>query len=182
MNKKQVTLIILALLISIKFIYLPWSEWTSEIEDSTARLSAYNAKQQLVIENEVLTREQLEKHKSNFVQFIKPLPTIKIGDKANTLWFSLLDSVKSKDIKIYNQRVNFEEYVSDDVGYVTGTLYISGEPIDVIKAILKLEEQGPYVFLEQIKLNGKISRKDENLVAQLYLRQWFLKRDEVTND
>ncbi len=172
MNRKKATLVILTLLISIKFIYLPWSEWCSEIQGSTARLNSYNAKQQQVIDNEALISEQLNKHKSNLMRFVEPLPTIKAGDKANTLWFSLLDSIKSEEIKIYNQRVNFEQYITEEVAYVTGTFYISGGAIDVTQAVLKLEAKAPYVFLEQIKLTRK-SDKKETLVAQLYLRYWF---------
>lgn len=180
MNKQKITLAILALLISIKFILLPWTEWVTEIQDSTARLSAFNTKQQQVIENETLINDKLTIHQNNFTHFVKDLPTIKPGDKANTLWFSLIDSMKAKEIKTYNQRVEFEEYITDDIGYVTGTFYMSGKASDVMQAILTLEAKAPYVFLAQLKVIRSPGKKTESVVTQLYLRYWFSQNNENT--
>lgn len=173
MNKQKATLAVLAILISIKFILLPWNEWVIESQETTARLSHFDEKQQQVIENEALISDKLRIHKQSLLDFVDHLPTIKSGDKANTLWFSLLNTIKTENIKVYNQRVEFEEFITDDVGYVTGTLYIKGNASDVMQTVLKLEAKAPYVFLEQVKLVRSSGKKVESLVAQLYIRYWF---------
>lgn len=177
MSRKKITIAILTLLITIKFLYIPWTEWANEIQSSNNRLSSYYAKQEKVIENEVLISQQLKKHKENFSTFVKLLPEIKAENKTNTLWFSLVDSVKSEDIKVYSQKVDFEEKVTDNIGYVTGSFNISGAADDVIKAIVELEAKAPYVFLEKLKLTQKKKKKNQTLIAQLYLRKWFIKQN-----
>ncbi|MCJ8320996.1 MAG: hypothetical protein MJK12_15260 [Colwellia sp.] len=173
MNKQRTALAILALLIAIKFVYLPWSDWVIDSQAASQQLKKFDEKQQQVIDNETLIHDQYNKHRKSFDEFIEQLPTIKSGDKANTLWFSLIDTIKAEEIKVYNQRIEFEEYVTDDVGYVTGTFSISGNSSDVMQAVLQLEAKAPYVFLEQLKLTRSQGKKSESLVVQLYLRYWF---------
>jgi hypothetical protein len=182
MNKQKVTLAVLAILISIKFILLPWNEWVIESQEATARLSNFEKKQQQVIENEALIHDKLSIHKQSFEGFVDNLPTIKSGDKANTLWFSLVDTIKTEDIKVYNQRVEFEQFITDNVGYVTGTLFIKGNASDVMQAVLKLEAKAPYIFLEQVKLIRSPGKKVESLVTQLYLRYWFSQVNKIESE
>lgn len=177
-NKKKI-LAILATLIFIKFFYLPWSEWATETEEKNIRLSSFNNKQKQVIAKEAQIEKKLKKHKENLVAFIDNLPLINQGEKANTLWFSLVDSVKVSDIKIYNQRVEFEDLITDDIGYITGTVSISGKASDVMQAVLALEAKSPYVFLDQLKLSRSSGSRKEDLVAQLYLGYWFSRKAEV---
>jgi len=173
MNKQKTTLVILASLILIKFLLLPWNDWVNETESDISRLKVFESKQKQVIENELLIRDELVKYQANFSLFIENLPTVKSGDKANTLWFSLIDTIKKDEIKVYNQRVEFEEYITDDVAYVTGVFYMSGLAKDVMAAVLKLESKSPYVFLEQLKLIRRQGKNKEDLVVQIYLRAWF---------
>ena len=178
MNRNKIFLALMVLLISIKFVYLPWTDWVVEIEETNSRLSAFNTKQQLVINNENLINEKLTEHKLQLTAFTDNLSLINQGEKANTLWFSLVDSIKVNDIKVYNQRVEFEQYITDDVGYITGTVSISGKASDVMQAVLTLESKSPYAFLEQIKFSRGSANRKELLVAQLYLGYWFSKKAE----
>lgn len=180
MNKQKVTLAILVLLISIKFVFLPWSDWATESQSATTRLSQFDIKQQQVIENELLIGDNLIKHQNNLSSFIDNLPVIKSGDKANTLWFSLIDTIKNEEIKVYNQRVEFEEYITENIGYVTGRFYMSGNASDVMQAVLTLEAKAPYVFLEQLTLNRSPGKKEESMVTELYLRYWFTTNNKNT--
>lgn len=173
MNKQKATLAILAVLLSVKFVFLPWGEWIDENQDATARLSTFDDKQQEVIKNETLILDKLNSHKKSISSFVENLPTIRKGDKANTLWFSLIDTIKTKDIKVYNQRVEYEELITDNVGYVTGIFYMSGSAADIMRTALALEAKAPYVFLEQLKLSRSPGKNKEALVAQVYLRYWF---------
>jgi hypothetical protein len=182
MNKQKVALVIIGLLVSIKFIFLPWTEWVTEIDSKSARLSSFDDKQQQVIANESLFTEKLALYQNELSTFVEKLPEIKSGDKANTLWFSLVDSLKVEGIQVYSQRVEFEEYVTEDLGYVTGTFYIKGNAENVMQVLLNLESKAPFAFLEQMRLIPSPKKKTDSLVTQLYLRYWFTKLNEAEGE
>jgi len=178
MTRQQITLLLLTLLLAIKFIYLPWDEWATTTQNNAAQLNVFHKKQQQVIDNEQLISDKLKLLQQQYKAFSDKLPSIKAGGKANALWFSLVDSLKTKDIKVYNQKVEFEQYITDDIGYVAGSLFISGKAVEVMPAILALETKAPYVFFDQLKLIKSSGSRSENMVTQLYLGYWFSKSSE----
>jgi len=170
-NKFVFTL--LAVLLLLKFAYVPWADWADETQQSVSQLSAFHEKQAQAINNKGLLKQKLDEHQQYISSFKGLMPTLNKNEKANTLWFTLIESLKNKDIKVYNQKVEFEDLVTNDIGYITGSLSISGKAKHVMQAFLALEAQAPTVFLDKLHLNRKGRTDNESMVAQLYIGYWF---------
>lgn len=178
MKQKQLILFILVVLVSIKFAYLPWATWLEMKEESNARLASFLYKQQQAINNETLLEEKLTEHKKEIESFVNKLPSIQANQKANALWFSTIESIKNDNIRIYNQKVEFERDVTKDIGYITGRLSINGDAKAVSVALFSLENMAPNAFVDQLTLTRAKGSKSDNLVAQLYLGQWFIRKED----
>lgn len=181
MRHKKIIIALLSILLGLKFVYLPWSDWVDEKQQAIAQLSAFADKQQYAIQNEEKIKLKLEELQQHLHDYNDLLPKLKENEKANTLWFSLIESLKSPELKIYNQKVEFEETVTQDVSFITGSLSISGDAASVMKAILSLESKAPVVFLELLNLNRTTRAQNETLVAQLYIGYWFSQQQVETS-
>jgi len=173
MIQNKFVYIFLAVLLLIKFAYVPWSDWVDEKQQSVSQLSAFYDKQEQAVNNKSLLQLKLDEHQQYLSTFKDLMPKLSKNEKANTLWFTLLESIKNKDIKMYNQKVEFEEFVTNDISYITGSVSISGEATHVMQAFLKLEAKAPTVFLDKLSLNRTGKAHKEILVAQLYIGYWF---------
>lgn len=176
MKQKKIILFILSLLIGIKFAYLPWSQWLDEQKTKVNQSMLFSMKQQKAIANQALLKVKLAEHEKDLASFVALLPALNENEKANTLWFNLIESIKDDSIKVYNQKSEFESLVTQNIGYVMGTFYLSGNAVDVMKAVLSLEKKSPFVFVDKLVLNrqGKSVRNKETLVVQLYVGYWFI--------
>jgi len=177
-KQKKLILSLLALLISIKFIYLPWRGWLDSQQQKIEQLQSFSAKQDIAINNKALLKSKLIEHEAKLDKFVENIASLNIGDDSNTLWFNLIESIKNKNIKVYNQKSEFESLVTEQIGYVTGSFFISGNPSDVMKAIIQLELKSPYVFIDKLvlKRGTKKGIKNEKLTAQLYVGYWFIRK------
>lgn len=175
MKQKKIILFFLALLVFIKFAYQPWSQWLDEQQSKIDQLMVFSIKQQKAIANQDLLKTKLVEHEKIIATFVGALPALSEGEKANTLWFNLIESIKNDSIKVYNQKSEFESLVTSNIGYVMGSFYLSGNAVDVMQAVLVLEKKSPFVFLDKLVLNrqGRSRSKKEALVVQLYVGYWF---------
>jgi hypothetical protein len=173
MIKNKLVFTLLAALLLLKFAYVPWSDWVDEKQQSISQLSAFYNKQEQAINNKNLLQQKFDEHQKYLSNFKELMPKLNTNEKANTLWFTLIESIKNKDIKMYNQKVEFEETITNNIGYITGSVSISGEATHVMQAILTLEAKAPTVFLDKLSLNRTGKANNEILVAQLYIGYWF---------
>jgi hypothetical protein len=81
---------------------------------------------------------------------------------------------------VSSQKVEFEERVTNNIGYITGSLTISGKATDVIQAILSLEAKSPAVFLDKLNMNNGGRPEKGNLLAQIYIGYWFTRNKAIT--
>ncbi|GLX77584.1 hypothetical protein tinsulaeT_09240 [Thalassotalea insulae] len=180
MKHRKLYLNALLVLLVIKFIVFPWIDWVEEKEFAVSQLVSFYEKQEFAINNEKAIQAHLDNVETALSTLKKPMELLDKEKSANTLWFKLIDSLKSKNVKIYNQKVEIENLLTADVGYVTGRFFISGDATEVVKSILHLESNAPYVFLEQVNLNALKGAKSGELVAQLYVGYWFTHSKEST--
>ena len=182
MIQNKFVFILLAVLLLIKFAYLPWSEWADQKQDSTGQLSAFNNKQQNAIGNEALLTQQLEELEQSLDAFTSELPSLGKDEKTNALWFKLIESLKKDSIRVYNQKVDFEELITSKLGFITGSVSISGPAEEVIQAVLSLEAKAPSVFLDKLHLNQSGKSSKDIFVAQLYVGYWFSRKEAANYD
>lgn len=169
-NKKNILFILFAL-IGIKFVFIPWLDWVDAQALNNNKLMTISSKQANLIENKELLAKSVEATEQIVIAFLDNVPETTESLTANTLWLNFVESIKNKNVKIYQQKVEFETLVLENVGYVTGTFYISGSSFDVMNVLSTIEKNSPYAFFEQIKLTGF---KDQNkLTVHLYLGYWF---------
>lgn len=173
MIQNKFILALLGILLVTRFVYVPWSEWIAEKQESNARLSTFNEKQLQAVENKTRLQSALDVQQRSIAEFKSLIPKLGKNQKANSLWFSLIESHKNKDIKIYNQKVEFEEPVTNEISFITGSLTISGKAQDVMQTVINLEHKTPSVFLDKLNLNQSGRGKSDKLIAQLYLGYWF---------
>lgn len=171
MKNKKVVLSLLLLLLGLKFAYIPWLSWGEERVANIERLQLMQAKQERLIQkkSDLLTHANTLSELKN--SFVSQLPETKNGSTSSTLWLNLVKSIKVDGVKVYNQKVQLESLVLDNVGYVVGSFYISGKAHDVMALVSSLEQKQPYVFFEKIKLTRP--KQKEKLTVHLYLGYWF---------
>jgi hypothetical protein len=170
----------LAALLLIKFAYVPWSDWVDEKQQSISQLSAFYDKQEQAINNKSLLKLKFDEHQQYIDTFKGLMPTLNKNEKANSLWFTLIESLKNKDIKLYNQKVEFEGPITHDISYITGSLSISGKASHVMQAFLSLEAKAPTVFLDKLHLNRSGKANNDTVVAQLHIGYWFTHNKAIT--
>lgn len=178
MKHKKSIIFLLAMLLIVKFIYLPWNEWAEEKQVAINQLSLFHEKQKKAIENQDALILAYEKNQKALGKFVGGLSDLDSSEKANSMWFRLFESIKSDELKIYNQKIEFEGDVTEKFGYVVGSLSLSGRASTVVNALVTLEKNAPYVFFDSLILSRPGGANRDNLIAQLHVGYWFKRNEE----
>lgn len=173
MTKNKVYAALLIVLLGIKFVIMPWFDWTEEQASENNRLSTLNQKQAFAIANKNVLNEQLKSKTSVLDAYRNNIAKVSSEQAARLKWLTIAQPLKNIGLNVYNQEVDDVYPVVEGLYTVSGTLSISGEAETVLEALVGLEQDDTGIFISEVKLNKPGRAKENQLIVQLIIGQWF---------
>jgi len=164
LQKNQLSLLLISILVVIKFLLVPWLDWVSE---KTAAISHLATSQQR-FENVGERHEALVNKKQQIEQSFQQLDKIwASGDSAQNSVAVLryIESAAQKyNIELQNRSA--QDAVIADTTTIPGKLFIEGAPDALVLFIKDLETGSPRVLVRKMSIN-RLNKKSKSLVMNL---------------
>lgn len=141
---KTVGLSLIALLLSLEFVFFPWLDWLDEKKQELNNVKAFVNKQERALDSKDNLTSYLEEFSKHLGEIDK-IPTLEKNQDPALFWLTAVDSVVAKyEVNVDNKAPQREVAINDTYAVYTGRLNISGEANLILNLIYELEniEQG----------------------------------------
>lgn len=136
---KTVGLSLIALLLSLEFIFFPWLDWLDNKKEELNSVKAFVNKQQRALDSKDNLESYLVEFNKHLGEFDK-IPTLEKNQDPSLFWLNAVDAVIAKyEVSIDNKAPQREVEINDTYAVYTGRLNLSGEGNLVLNLLFELE-------------------------------------------